>query len=297
MDRPRRAIDGSVPACSSKERWKLPVVTCLPKILSIAGSDPSGGAGVQGDLKTFSAFGAYGMAVVTALTAQNTRGVTGVWPIAPALVAAQIASVIDDLKPDAIKIGMVATADNASAISNAIRARSPLIILDPVLVPTQGVSLAETGLESALLRELLPLASLVTPNLYEAAALTDTAPASTIPEMIEQAQALLARGVRAALIKGGDLAGEPTDVLVSDGQTRIFPGRRIATRHTHGTGCALSAAIAVELARGAPLTEAIATAKSWLENALMAADELATALNAPGRGPPDHLFNRRSGSS
>ena len=273
-------------------------MTQLPKLLTIAGSDPSGGAGVQGDLKTFSAFGGYGMAVITALTAQNTLGVTGAWPVAPEIVAAQIASVIDDLRPDAIKIGMVATAGNARAIAQTIGRGAQAIVLDPVLVPTQGVSLAEAKLEAALVSDLLPLASLVTPNLFEAAALTATKIATTPQEMATQGQALIAAGARAVLVKGGDLAGAPVDVLVAAGETRLFHGRRIMTRHSHGTGCALSAAITAELAKGAPLIDAIATAKSWLENALEAADALAAALDvSAGRGPPHHFFSLWDGSA
>ncbi len=262
------------------------------KLLAIAGSDPSGGAGIQGDLKTFSAFGGYGMAAITALTAQNTQGVTGVWPVAPEIVAAQIAAIIDDLSPDAIKIGMVATAANARAIAATIDRERNNIVLDPVLVPTQGVSLAEEGLTAALTSDLLPLASLVTPNLFEAAALTATNIATTPQEMAAQGQALIAAGARAVLVKGGDLAGAPVDVLVAAGETRLFHGRRIMTRHSHGTGCALSAAITAELAKGAPLIDAIATAKSWLENALEAADALAASLGvSAGRGPPHHFFS------
>ncbi len=268
----------------------------IPKLLSIAGSDPSGGAGIQGDLKTFAAFGGYGMAVITALTAQNTQGVTGAWPVTPDIVAAQINSVINDLEPDAIKIGMVATAANARAIAGAVRDKGRLVILDPVLVPTQGASLAEAGLEVVLRGELLSLASLLTPNLHEAAALTDTRPASSPSEMVLQGQALLACGARAVLVKGGDLAGAPIDVLITRDETRLFHGRRIATRHTHGTGCALSAAITAELAKGTAMIEAIATAKNWLENALGAADSLATALGvSAGRGPPHHLFSLKAG--
>lgn len=269
-------------------------MTLRPKLLTIAGSDPSGGAGIQGDLKTFSAFGGYGMAVITALTAQNTQGVTGVWPVAPEIVAAQIASIIADMPPDAIKIGMVATAANVRAIAGALGNGRQKIVFDPVLVPTQGVSLAETGLEAALTDDLLPLACLVTPNLFEAAALTATAIAATPEAMAAQGRALVARGARAVLVTGGDLAGAPVDVLVQDGETRQFHGRRIATHHTHGTGCALSAAIAAELAKGAPLIHVIATAKSWLENALESADELASALGVgAGRGPPNHFFSLR----
>ena len=268
-------------------------MTKRPKLLTIAGSDPSGGAGIQGDLKTFTAFGGYGMAVVTALTAQNTQGVTGVWPLGPEIVVAQIASIIEDLKPDAIKIGMVATKANAHAIAQTIIAYHGTIVPDPVLIPTQGVSLAEAGLETALTRELLPCASLLTPNLFEAAALTHTRMATTPEEMAAQCRALLDLGARAVLIKGGDLAGAPVDVLVSEGETTLFHGERIATRHAHGTGCALSAAITAELAKGAPLAEAIKRAKSWLENALAASDELAVTLQISGCGPPDHLFAMR----
>ena len=273
-------------------------VTRLPKLLTIAGSDPSGGAGVQGDLKTFSAFGGYGMAAITALTAQNTQGVTGVWPVAPEIVAAQISSILADLIPDAIKIGMVATAGNARAISQAIGRRTWAVVLDPVLIPTQGVSLAEAGLEAALTSDLLSCARLVTPNLFEAAALTNTPIATTPTEMAAQGQALIARGARAVLVKGGDLAGAPVDVLVTEGEARLFHGRRIATRHTHGTGCALSAVITAELAKGASLIDAIATAKSWLENALESADDLAKALGvSAGRGPPHHFFSLWDGNA
>ena len=264
----------------------------LPKLLTIAGSDPCGGAGVQGDLKTFAAFGGYGMAVITALTAQNTQGVTGVWPVSAEIVADQITAVIDDLEPDAIKIGMVATATNVRAIANSIRSLNRPVVLDPVLVPTQGVSLAETGLESALAGELLSLASLVTPNIYEAAALTGTSPASSISDMALQGQALIARGACAVLVKGGDLSGDPIDVLVTVEGSRRFCGRRVATRHTHGTGCALSAAITAELAKGTPMIEAISRAKSWLETVLDSADMLASALGvSSGRGPPHHLVS------
>ncbi len=259
----------------------------IPKLLSIAGSDPSGGAGVQGDLKTFSAFGCYGMAAITALTAQNTRGVTAAYPVAPEIVAAQIAAVVSDIPPDAVKIGMVATPEIAAAIAGALGPPPRNLVLDPVLVPTQGASLAAPGLERALLATLLPLARLVTPNLYEAGALTETPVAGNMQEMTAQGRLLLEAGARAALIKGGDLSGEPVDVLVTPEETRVFHGRRIETRHTHGTGCALSAAIAAELARGAALIDAIAAAKAWLEGALAAAEALDMG---EGRGPPHHFY-------
>ena len=259
----------------------------IPRLLSIAGSDPSGGAGAQADLKTFSAFGCYGMAAITALTAQNTRGVTGVYPVAPETVAAQIAAVVSDLAPDAIKIGMVGTPEVAAAIAQALGHAPKNLVLDPVLVPTQGISLASAGLERALTTTLLPLARLVTPNVFEAAALTQTPQAADVEAMAEQGRRLIEAGARAVLVKGGDLSGEPVDVLVADGETRLFHGRRIATRHTHGTGCALSSAIAAGLAKGEPLADAIAVAKSWLEGALAAAEALDLG---EGPGPPHHFY-------
>lgn len=260
----------------------------IPKLLSIAGSDPSGGAGVQADLKTFSALGCYGMAAITALTIQNTRGVTAAYPIAPDIVAAQIDSVLSDIRPDAIKIGMLATPDIARAVAETLaRYDARNVVLDPVLVPTEGVSLASGGLEAALVARLLPPARLVTPNLYEASTLTQTPLASNAEEMAAQGRLLCEAGARAVLVKGGDLEGEPIDVLFEAGERRVFSGRRIPTRNTHGTGCALSSAIACELAKGAPLIDAIAAAKVWLEGALEAADSLRLS---DGRGPPHHFF-------
>lgn len=261
----------------------------IPKLLSIAGSDPSGGAGAQADLKTFAAFGCYGMAAITALTAQNTRGVTAAWPVAADIVAAQVAAVLTDIRPDAIKIGMIATPEIAAAVASALGPSPGNVVLDPVLVPTQGVSLAAAGLERALLAALLPLARLVTPNVYEASALTETPQARTVDEMTAQGRLLIDAGARAVLVKGGDLSGDPVDVLVADGETRLFHGHRIETRHTHGTGCALSSAIAAGLAKGEPLIDAIAAAKVWLEGALEAAGELDLG---DGRGPPHHLYAR-----
>jgi hydroxymethylpyrimidine/phosphomethylpyrimidine kinase len=258
------------------------------KLLSIAGSDPSGGAGVQADLKTFSAFHCYGMAAITALTAQNTRGVVAFYPVAPEIVAAQIGAVMADVPPDAIKIGMVATPQNARAIAQTLARYDPRnVVLDPVLVPTQGVSLADAGLEAALIAALFPLARLVTPNIHEASALTQTPRAETIEAMAGQGRLLCAAGARTVLVKGGDLEGEPVDVLVEGAETRVFRGKRVATRHTHGAGCALSSAIACELAKGAPLIDAVAAAKVWLEGALEAAESLGLS---DGRGPPHHLY-------
>jgi hydroxymethylpyrimidine/phosphomethylpyrimidine kinase len=260
----------------------------IPKLLSIAGSDPSGGAGVQADLKTFSALGCYGMAAVTALTAQNTTGATRVSPIPPDMVAAQIDAIFSDIAVDAVKIGMLAEPAIAEAVAKSLRrAGAKNIVLDPVLAATKGAALSEGGLPGAIIEHLLPLADLITPNLAEAANLAGTSPARDVDEMTAQARALVERGARAVLIKGGHLGGEPMDVLFANRARRIFSGRRVATRHAHGTGCALASAIAANLAKGFPLAEAVAGAKTWLERALAAGEAL--QLGA-GAGPPNHFW-------
>jgi hydroxymethylpyrimidine/phosphomethylpyrimidine kinase len=259
----------------------------IPNLLSIAGSDPSGGAGLQADIKTFAAFGCYGMAAVTALTVQNTRGVASIHPIAPEIVAAQVESVFADIAVDAVKIGMLAEPAIAEAVAKTLeRAKARNIVLDPVLVATSGDRLSGAGLVEAINSMLLPLAALATPNLSEAAALTGAPLARDTDEMAAQARALVAQGARAALVKGGHLEGEPVDVLFDGAELHFFTGRRIDTRNTHGTGCALSSAIAARLAHGATLREAIDQAKRWLEGALAAADQLEVGA---GHGPPHHF--------
>ncbi len=260
----------------------------IPKLLSIAGSDPSGGAGVQADLKTFSALGCYGMAVVTALTAQNTTGVTRVFPIPPDMVAAQIDAIFSDIAVNAVKIGMLAEPAIAEAVAQSLRrAGAKNIVLDPVLAATRGAALSEGGLPSAIMKHLLPLVDLITPNLAEAAVLTGTTLAHDMDQMAAQARALVEQGARAALVKGGHLGGEPVDVLFANGAPRMFSGRRVDTRHAHGTGCALASAIAANLAKGSALGEAVADAKTWLEQALAAGEAL--QLGA-GDGPPNHFW-------
>ena len=259
----------------------------IPKLLSIAGSDPSGGAGVQADLKTFSALGCYGMAVVTALTAQNTTGVTRVFPIPPDMVAAQIDAIFSDIAVNAVKIGMLAEPAIAEAVAELLRrAGAKNIVLDPVLAATRGAALSEGGLPGAIITRLLPLVDLITPNLAEAAVLTGTSLARDTDEMAAQARALALRGARAALVKGGHLGGEPTDVLFANGALTLLSGRRVDTRHAHGTGCALASAIAANLAKGSALGEAVADAKTWLEQALVAGE----ALRAWRRRRPAELF-------
>jgi len=260
----------------------------IPKLLSIAGSDPSGGAGVQADLKTFSAFGCYGMAAVTALTAQNTTGVTRVFPIPPDMVAAQIDAIFSDIAVNAVKLGMLAEPAIAEAVAAALRrAGAKNSVLDPVLTATRGAALSEGGLPDAIIKHLLPLVDLITPNLAEAAMLTRTSLARDTDEMTAQARALVERGARAALVKGGHLDGEPTDVLFANGALTLLSGRRVDTRHAHGTGCALASAIAANLAKGFPLAEAVADAKTWLEQALVAGEALRVGA---GAGPPNHFW-------
>jgi hydroxymethylpyrimidine/phosphomethylpyrimidine kinase len=261
--------------------------TRAPHVLSIAGCDPSGGAGVLADIKTFSAHGCYGMGVVTALTVQNTQGVFRVAPVAPELVVAQIEALFADIEIDAVKIGMLATPQIAQAVAQALaRAKAGNIVLDPVLAATQGAALGGAGLPEAIMGFLLPLAAVVTPNLFEAAALTKTAQAQDTEGMARQAGALVSYGAQAALVKGGHLDGDPFDVFCDAQGVGQFHGRRIETRNTHGTGCALSAAIAARLAQGESLVEAVALSKTWLEEALMAGDDLQLGN---GQGPPHHF--------
>jgi hydroxymethylpyrimidine/phosphomethylpyrimidine kinase len=268
----------------------------IPNILSIAGSDPSGGAGVQADLKSFAAFRCYGMAAVTALTVQNTQGVFLVAPVAAELVAAQIDAIFADSEVAAVKIGMLATVEIAEAVASSLaRAGARNIVLDPVLAATRGAPLSGAGLAQTIVAHLLPLAALVTPNLAEAATLTQTPLALDTGAMAEQARALVGLGARAALVTGGHLAGAPFDILCDDAGIGRFHGQRVETRNVHGTGCALSSAIAAGLARDETLVDAIARAKSWLEEALAASDALRVGR---GAGPPHH-FHRvwRDGSA
>lgn len=260
-----------------------------PVALSIAGSDPSGGAGIQADLKTFTALGAYGTTVITALTAQNTHGVTGVHPIPVDFVDQQLRTLTDDVRIDAVKIGMLASADLVQLVGSWL-ARAPLsrvpIVLDPVMVATAGSSLLESEAVSAL-REILPLASLITPNLPEAGVLLNAPTARSLDDMREQAVALRELGIPRVLLKGGHLAGpESVDLLADEEGVREVTAPRIPTRNTHGTGCTLSSAItALRPARG-DWFEAVRDAKAWLTDALRHADGLDIGS---GSGPVDHL--------
>jgi hydroxymethylpyrimidine/phosphomethylpyrimidine kinase len=260
----------------------------IPVALTIAGSDSSGGAGIQADLKTFAAFGVYGASVITALTAQNTQGVTGIHQVPAEFVTAQIDAVFADLDIGTVKIGMVAQLANIDAIAAGLKRWSPKhIVLDPVMVATSGDRLLAAEAVDALRTKLIPLASLITPNLPEAAALLDEAVASSEAAIASQGQRLLAMGCRAVLIKGGHGQGaESIDYLVSGNGTIALPAPRIATKNTHGTGCSLSSAVAAGLAKGEDMETAVRHAKAWISAAIAAADRLGVGH---GHGPIDHF--------
>jgi hydroxymethylpyrimidine/phosphomethylpyrimidine kinase len=260
----------------------------IRNVLSIAGSDPSGGAGIQADLKAFSARGVYGMAAVTALTAQNTQGVCAVQAMPADFVAEQIRMVFADVRVDAVKIGMIANADIAEAVAQALNPHNGIaIVLDPVMIAKGGAPLLAVEAMQALRTHLLPLASLVTPNLPEAAALLDEEEAQSRAGMLAQAEMLLGRGPAAALIKGGHLDGPESPDLLFDGNGAVWlEGRRMATKNTHGTGCSLSSAIAAELAKGLAMPEAVSRAKAWIAGAIAAADLLSVGS---GHGPIHHF--------
>ncbi len=263
-------------------------VAAIANVLSIAGSDPSGGAGIQADLKTFSALGVYGMAVATALTAQNTQGVTGIHVVPPEFVAEQIRTVFADIRVSAVKIGMIADAEIAGAVANVLaRHREAPVVLDPVMIAKGGASLLVEEAVTVLTRRLLRLATVVTPNLPEAATLLGEPEARDRKEMAGQALRLMRLGAKTVLVKGGHLPGiDSPDVLASAAGLTWFEAPRVATRNTHGTGCTLSSAIAAELAKGASPEEAVAVAKAYVAAAINAAD----ALNVgSGHGPVHHF--------
>ena len=255
--------------------------------LTIAGSDSGGGAGIQADLKTFSALGVYGTSAITAITAQNTCGVLAVETLAPALVGQQIAAVLADIRIDAVKIGMLATPAVIAAVAEALQGWTGPVVLDPVMVAKSGDALLQDDAIAALTRYLLPRADLLTPNLPEAARLLDQPLAETTAEAEAQGFALLDLGARAVLMKGGHAAGPIcTDLLITRDGVLALTAPRIATRNTHGTGCSLSSAIAAELAKGQSLPLALRRAHGWLQGAIAAADRLGIGR---GHGPVHHF--------
>jgi hydroxymethylpyrimidine/phosphomethylpyrimidine kinase len=259
-----------------------------PIALTIAGSDSSGGAGIQADLKTFAALGIYGATVITALTAQNSRGVSAIHDVPPDFIAVQIDAVFSDLDVGAVKIGMLSQPEAIEAVAAGLdRHQARNIVLDPVMVASSGDRLLRPEAVMAMRRLLLPRALVVTPNLPEAAVLLDAPMATTEPEMREQAQRLLALGARAVLIKGGHASGpESVDYLVEAHAVARLAADRIATSNTHGTGCTLSSAVAAGLAKGLDLAEAVREAKAYVTAAIAAAGRLTTAK---GSGPLHHF--------
>jgi hydroxymethylpyrimidine/phosphomethylpyrimidine kinase len=256
--------------------------------VTIAGSDPSGGAGIQADLKTFSALGVYGASVITALTAQNTRGVQGIHDVPPKFIGQQIDSVFSDLSVDAVKIGMLSRPAVIEAVAAGLdRHGAQNIVLDPVMIAASGDPLLVPEAVETLRRALLPRALLVTPNLPEAAALLGEDVAQTDTAVMGQADRILALGPGAVLIKGGHADGaESVDVLLDrDGFAR-FASPRVATRNTHGTGCTLSSAIAAGLAKSLPLRESVGAGKTYIAAAIAASDRLRIGH---GHGPVHHF--------
>ncbi len=264
-------------------------MTRVPNVLSIAGSDPCGGAGIQADLATFAALRCHGMSVITALTAQNSQSVAAVHVVPTDFVARQIDLIFADIEVAAVKIGMLATIESVANVAERLAAHSPpFIVLDPVLVASSGDPLTTAGVAEGLVRCLFPLATLVTPNLPEAAILGGSPVAPSLDGMRKAATTLLARGARAVLVKGGHGTGETADDLLLDNTSEhLFSAPRLATRNTRGTGCTLSSAIAAYLARGSDLAGAISAAKSYVSSALEASSVLQV-----GHGPgPLHHFH------
>ena len=257
--------------------------TDIPRVLIIAGSDSSGGAGIQADIKTCAAFGVYASTAITAVTAQNTTGVQQVEAMPAGLVRAQIRSVMSDIGADVIKIGMLASAEIIDVVAQEIDDTDAFVILDPVMVATSGDSLLEDKAASALIDKLIPLADLITPNVPEASLLTGL-DITDVDDLTKAGDALLKRGVYAALMKGGHLEGKSViDVLVSEEGANIMSGPRIHTRHTHGTGCTLASAVAANMALGQPLDEAVMIAREFVFQAIKSAPQL-----GQGNGPLNH---------
>lgn len=257
-----------------------------PIALTVAGSDSGGGAGIQADLKTFHAFGVYGTSAITAITAQNTQGVTAIHPVPLDDVRAQIDAVVSDLRPAATKTGMLATSELVATVARAIREHGlGRYVLDPVMVATSGDRLLEEDAVASVARELVPLARLVTPNLQEAAILAEM-DIETTDDMVAAGRRILELGAAAVLVKGGHLENEVVDVLLTPDGERRWTRPRIETRHTHGTGCTLSAAVAAGLALGSDLADAVDRAVGFTARAIASAPGLGS-----GRGPVNHFVD------
>jgi hydroxymethylpyrimidine/phosphomethylpyrimidine kinase len=261
------------------------------RVLTVAGSDSGGGAGIQADLKTFAAIGCYGMSAITALTAQNTKGVTGIHPVPPEFAADQLAAVFSDIGTDAVKIGMLYSSDLIQTVADQLgKYRVTKIVLDPVMVAQSGDKLLRDDAIEAIKKHLMPLADVVTPNIPEAEVLLGRSLKS--PDDLRRAGKALARfGSRSILLKGGHgVTQDSSDLLYLADQDRYveLPGARIATRNNHGTGCTLSSAIAAYLAKGKPLEAAVQAAKKYISQAIQAGSEYKLGH---GHGPVHHFFN------
>ena len=285
----KRQIGGTTFRRSIKIMLKQERSKPMRTALSIAGSDSSGGAGIQADIKTMSANGVYAMTAVTALTAQNTTGVTGILDSTPAFLSAQLDAVFTDIFPDAVKIGMVSSAELISVIAQKLRQYGARhIVVDPVMVATSGSRLLREDAVEALKTELLPLAEVATPNIPEAEILADM-PIRTPADMEAAARKISEQYGCAVLCKGGHDLNDANDLLWKDGAGYWFNGRRINNPNTHGTGCTLSSAIAANLAKGMALEDAVRRAKEYISGALAAMLDL-----GHGRGPMNHLFDLKS---
>jgi hydroxymethylpyrimidine/phosphomethylpyrimidine kinase len=258
-----------------------------PCVLAIAGSDSAGGAGIQADLKTMLALGVHGMSVVCAVTAQNSVGVQGYWEVPPAAVRAQLTSVLSDIAVHAVKTGMLASAAIVQTVSAMLAGLPAPVVVDPVAVSKHGDSLLSAGTLEAVRAQLLPLATVLTPNLLEAELLTGS-PISDEAGMRKAAVALSSLGPRWILVKGGHLPGNPVDLLFDGSEMIRFPGQRIASRHTHGTGCTLASAIASFLAQGMGVPAAVAAARDYVTGAIGAGFPLGAGI-----GPVDHAWRIR----
>lgn len=263
-------------------------IRSIPNVASIAGVDPSGGAGVLADVKTFSALGTYGCGVIAALTAQNTRTVTGIHEVPPAFLALQLETLFSDVRIDAVKIGMLATSELIDVVADALRRHRPrFVVLDPVMVAKSGDRLLRPDAMQALIRDLLPLATVVTPNLPEAGDLLGRVVSEAPDDMLAAARDLHALGAQAVLLKGGHGTGERlTDLLYVDDRSVLIAADRIPTANTHGTGCTFSSAIAALLPRRATLEIAVREAHAYVHAAIVAASQLRVG---GGHGPLHHF--------
>lgn len=256
----------------------------MRNLLTIAGSDSSGGAGIQADLKTFSALGTFGMSVITAVTAQNTQGVFAVENISPKVVAAQIDAIFDDINVDAVKVGMVSQTEIIDIIASKLKEHKAVnIVIDPVMISKSGYHLLEPEAKKALIEKLVPLADIITPNIPEAEELTGLK-ISDFSHMEEAARMISKMGAKFVLIKGGHLEGESTDVLFDGEMFHYYPGKRIETKNTHGTGCTLSSAIAANLGKGEFVAEAVRDAKFFITGAIQNSLSI-----GKGVGPTHHF--------